>query len=171
MDREQLHSCLCGGILAFCLSFGSTACMVTGLRLDASLTALALGGVFCAATAAGFLYANHGGWYLLGSLVLFGCFWVFYEEFLNQAAHMAAQILSYYNRAYGIVIPDALVELKEAPHLQPLLLIGWVTAGLCCRTVCRAKGVTATLVAAILPLVACLVVTDTVLRGRAAVWK
>ena len=43
MKRDNLYSCLCGGLLAFCIGFGGVACMVTGLNLSAQLPVLAMG--------------------------------------------------------------------------------------------------------------------------------
>lgn len=162
MKRDNLYSCLCGGLLAFCIGFGGVACMVTGLNLSAQLPVLAMGCAIGAAAAAICFYFKRGGLYLLGFSLLWGCLLIFSDEFKLEAGGMAAHILSYYNRAYGIVIPDALIGVKALTHQQPLMVIGWIVSALCCRTVCQAKGAAVTVIAAVLPLAACLVVTDTV---------
>lgn len=162
MKREKLLSCLSGGLLAFCIGFGGVACMVTGLKLTADLTLLALGCALGAAIAAGCFYFRRGGMVLWAGALLYGFYLAYNDDFLMQLLAMAGHTMSYYDRAYGIAIPEALLAAKTATHLWPLLVIGGMVSALCCRTVCRARSASLTVIAAILPLAACLVVTDTV---------
>lgn len=161
MKRERLFACLCGGLLAFCLALGATACMVTGFSLKASLPALGLGCFFISAVLAACYY--FGKKRLVCFCVLLSLLYlIFNDGFLAQAGDLLAHILDYYDRAYGVAIPEFLMELEAGSHLMPLLVIGGVISALCCRTVCRAKGAAVTVLVACLPLAACLVVTDTV---------
>lgn len=169
MNRDRLFSCLCGGALAFCISFAAIACMVTGLSLDASLVALGIGcGVTAAIASAVYCFGRDRFLkvFLLSSVVIL----FLNDRLMAQTKAMLAHILDYYDRAYGLILPEFLEKAEPASHLMPLLLIGGIVAVLCCRTVCRAKGAGLTLVAACVPLASCLVVTDTVPHSRCLFW-
>lgn len=161
MKDERFFPGLCGGLLAFAIAFGGVACMVTGLGLSAPIGWLAVG---CAMEAGLFAFCLSGkkSRVILGTILgITAVFLIFNENFRIAAGAMTAHILTFYNHAYGVAIPDFLLELKAESHLVPLLVISGINALLCCRTVCLRKGSAVSVVAGILPLAACLVVTDT----------
>lgn len=162
MKREKLLSCLCGGLLAFCIGFGSAACMATGLNLSAELPLLALVCALCAMVAAGCFWFRRGGLILAAATLIYGFYLAYSDDFLMELLSMAGHTLAYYDRAYGLEVSDALLTAKSASHLWPLMVIGGGVATIGCWSVCRAKGTALTVLLAMLPLSACLVVTDTV---------
>lgn len=162
MKREKEISCLCAGAIAFLLGFGGTACMVTGLRLPADLFLLGCGCAMGAVIAAICLSFRRGGLILSGIAAAYSLLMVFSFRFWEQLRAMCYSTLAYYNRAYGMPIPDWLDGQVSDSQLLPLLFIAGLVMATAVRTVLRRKKSFPAISAAIVPLASCLVVTDTV---------
>lgn len=162
MKREKLLSCLCAAVLAFLLGFGSTACMVTGLNLPADLRLLALGCGAGALVAAVCYLFRRGGLFLGGIAASHCLLMAFSPRFLTQLRAMGFCACQYYNRAYGLPIPEWFNGHTSDSQLLPLLLIAGLVMTAAAWTVMRRKRSFLAVTAALLPLASCLVVTDTV---------
>lgn len=161
MKHERLWSMVVAAVLATCLAVGAVACMVTGLRLDGDLIVL---GVCCAlsavATSIGFTYGRSGivwavagaGWFFLSIA----------PDFLLQLKAMLNDIFRFYNQAYAFPIPAWFAGTRADSHLWPLIMIGSVVAVIVAWVVIRRKSAFPAVAAALLPVAACVVVTDTV---------
>ena len=177
MKREKRNSLLIGAALAFCISFGGIAGIITGFSLNltdgsaasrfytvpASLTTVVVfSAVFSAASAVAFSF-RRGGWFLMGaSALLLGYLWrigileVSVEAALNRITYV-------YNLAYrcGVVKwTDAL-----SPDISPdvgFCVMAAVPALLTAWTVCRRKNAIVSVLCGCVMLGVCLVVTDTV---------
>lgn len=161
MKHEKALSCLTAALMAVCLGFGSVACMVTGLNLNATLGVL---GFWCAVgamvLAIGFSFGR--------SKIVFGVvgaligFLALYPDFWSQLFSMLYGIVRYYHQAYGLVIPEWLQDAKKFSHVLPLLVIGVGVMSVTAWTVLRRKRAIFAVAAALVPLASCFVVTDTV---------
>ena len=162
MKREMLISRLCAAVVAFLLGFGSTACMVTGLNLPADLWLLALG---CGAGAliAVACYSLRRGSIILGGIGAAYCLLcAFSFRFQAQLQALGFSAFRYYHRAYGVPIPEWFNGHTADSQLLPLLLIAGLVMTVAAWTVTRRKRAFLAVIAALLPLASCLVVTDTV---------
>ena len=162
MKFKKLPSCLLAITLTFLLGFGSTACMVTGLKLPVDLGLLACG---CAlgATIAAICFSLRRGGLILGAIAaVYALFMFFSYRFWNELRAMCYSALTYYNRGYGIPIPDWAYNRMADSQLTPLLLIAGIVMTAGAWTILRRKPSFLAVAAALLPLATCLVVTDTV---------
>lgn len=159
MKRERWISCLIGGCLAFMLSFGSVGCLVTGFSLD--VTSLVTVGVACALFGLGSslcFQLKRGGTILLCILALAGGFLWRGGSLTDDISTLLYEITGRYHRAYGW---GALGQ-KGAGVDTAVLTIGCFTAICVSRTICRRKNAVPAVAVSLLPLLSCLVVTDTV---------
>lgn len=162
MKLEKLISCLCAALLAFLLGFGGAACMVTGLNLPADLTLLALGCGVGALIAAVCFSIRRGSLILAGIAAVHCLLMVFGENFLTQLQAMGYSAFAYYNRAYGLTIPEWFIGHSASSQLLPLFLIAGLVMVAAAWTVVRRKRAILAVPVSILPLASCLIVTDTV---------
>lgn len=162
MKRKKLISCLCATVVSFLLGFGSTACMVTGLNLSADLWLLALSCCVGALVAA-VCYSFRRGGLILGGIGIGYCLLCAVSfRFQIQLQAMGFSAFQYYNRAYGLPIPEWFNGHTADSQLLPLLLIAGLVMTAAAWTVMRRRHSFLAVIAALLPLAACLVVTDTV---------
>lgn len=161
MKPEKWISALVGMLLAFLLSFGGMGCLVSAFEMNMSLPAL---GLSCA------LAALCGGCYLLkrgdaiiacaGALVL-GYLWR--RGTLVSSFETMAYIISVrYDGGYGWGTLGALRGTVTAAAMLSGALIALTTV----RTVCRRDTAFSALSLSLIPLLLCMVVTDTVPDGR-----
>lgn len=162
MRRKSVHSCLCATAIAFLLGFGSTACMVTGLRLPAELVDLAMGCAIAALIPAVCLYFRRGELILSGIALLFTLLIGFSAEFQDQLLALCYSAMSYYHSAYGLVIPAQIDGCTAYSQLLPLLFIAGLIMVATVWIVVRRKPAFPAVILASVPLASCLVVTDTV---------
>lgn len=162
MKRRPIHSCLCAAALAFLLGFGSTACMVTGLRLPAELLPLAIGCAMGAILPAVCLYFRRGELILSGIALLFTLLIGFSAQFQEQLLALCYSAMYYYHKAYGIAIPAQIDGCTAYSQLLPLLFIAGLIMVTAVWVVMRRKPAFPAVILASLPLASCLVVTDTV---------
>lgn len=151
-------------MLALLLAFGAVGGMVTAFSLPlenypAVVLAWALFALFCAAA---FLW-KRGGLLVLGlSALLAGYLW-HRGHLLGQVLQLLYRITYIYNKAYGCGVfrPEGLSWDAEFVDL-PIAILGMVVAVAAAWTVCRGKSGDFAIGLALLPLLSCLVVTDTV---------
>ena len=156
MKLENVKSGVIAVMLAFCVAFGSMGCLVTGFRLDVSMGALAFW-YLCVLVVAAVCFSRGWGIWLLG-LGALGVGYLWHSSNLtDQASALLHVLTTRYHNAYGIGIYGSPGEVGELVGLLGALTGAWVA-----YTVCGRKGNTLSTVLGLLPLAACLVVTDTV---------
>ena len=157
--------CFAEGVLLSLLgAYSSVGCLVTafGLKLAAPERVAAVWALW-AVLCAGLLLRRWAGLLLLvpaGGAAL----WAWYEgSFVPQLLGALGTIAQVYDGGYGWGVPKIL-EVKTVSADLPMAALGLLVILAVCRTVCSRKenGLTALLL--LLPLAACLVVTDTVPR-------
>lgn len=91
-----------------------------------------------------------------------GAFWLWWEgSFGPQLLSVLGTLAKAYDGGYGTGIPQIL-RVDRQPADLPLTVLGMLLIFAVCRTVCRRKGNLLPVGLLLLPLAACLVVTDTV---------
>lgn len=177
MKREKLYSLIIAAVLAFCISFGGVAGIITGFTLGtvdrfsasdiykvcADVTAIA---VFCAVfsvvAAIAFSY-RRGGWFLLGAMALsVGYLWR--TGILETSVEAVLYRITYvYNLAYrcGVVRWTDAFPLENSPNVG-LCILAALPALLTAWTVCRRKSAILPVLCGCVILGVCFVVTDTV---------
>lgn len=162
MKRDKWLSCLQSAILAFLLSFGSTACLASGFSMNADLAALALWCGILAVVSSLCFTTKLALAPLCGLALLAGYLWqqgslsLSVESLLNQ-------ISMFYHSGYGTgIITWSGQAVSDADKTLALCAIGACVALPVCRTVCRRKRAVLAVIVPLLPLSTCLVVTDTV---------
>lgn len=165
MKRDQKISCLIAAGLSFCISFSGIACIITGFKLDfVSLFPLAMFcAVFSAAVACSMLF-RRGPLVLAGvCAVILGFLWR--TGVLEPAVEaLLYHLSSRYDCGYGwgVVrwLPNG--DPSRFPPELGFCLIAGLTALAVSWTVCRRKPAIWAVFLSFVPLIACLVVTDTV---------
>ncbi len=164
MKANKHLSLVIATVLSFLLAFGGIGCMVTGLGLHTErLFRLAVYCVLFAAVSAALFRLKRGGVIALCLLALgAGVFWRSSEANLQLQA-LLYRISWLYDSAYGwgTLVP-ADVQTLHTPVDAPLAVIGCLVSVCASWTVIRRKPALPAAAAAVLPLVSCLVVTDTV---------
>lgn len=165
--RDRLLTAGMGAVTAFCLAFGGTACLITGMSLEVSLGNLAL---WCAAWAlvgAGLVVWRLTPLLLAGAAVAGVAAW-FYGDLLAQAEMLAYTVTDFYHLAYGLgpLYFGTQPPAPNTPYDLALYLLCAVLTVAGVVAACRGKVASWAATLCLLPLGACLVVTDTV----PAVW-
>lgn len=157
MKSEKILTPLYTALIAFCMGFGGGWALVSGLGLSVSLISL---GICCGIAALGFALCflhpkggRSGGVFLL--LLIFPLFW-------DEMRALGARIFIYLEMAYGLQAPGFLEDLPVNTVFLPVLFLScgaifvtvWVMSRCC--SCCWAA------IAGILPMVPCILVTDTV---------
>ncbi|MBQ9761676.1 MAG: transglutaminase domain-containing protein [Oscillospiraceae bacterium] len=161
MERKSVLSFFTAMVLAFCVSFGGAAAMVTGLALNAEFVPLALGCLLVAAACAFCSSLRRGGWIALGIWSLALLVSVVFDDLRQHWLSLLGSAFDYYDRAYYIGIPKLFDVSRALDHGLPLMLISGLVSMVMCQTVIRRWPVALSVFLAILPLAACFVVTDT----------
>lgn len=173
MKRERRWSLLIAMVLSFCVSLGGAACVLTGFSLDnhdrfkegltASLPLLILFCVGFSVVAALWFSGRRKKWLGAGiGAAVLGALWL--AGILGSGIEAMVYRLSYtYGSAYGF---SGLRWGQDNPlHTSPdlgLCLMAAAASTATARTVCQRKRVIPAVAAGLLPLVLCIVVTDTV---------
>lgn len=162
MKRDKWLSCLQSVVLASLLGYGSVACLVSGFTLQADMGKVMF---FCIGFAilASLCMTVKLALLPLGLLALLsGYLW--YRGILSLSVEaLLNRISTDYNMGYGTgVIRWSNLPLKDADLTPALCAVAAVIVLLTARTVCRGRRVVLPVVFGLLPLCACLVVTDTV---------
>ena len=164
MKSERRVTALLAAVLASLLSLGAVGCVVTAFDLSLkSAQAVALVCVGAAVFCAGAFSWKHGGMavLLLGAL-LAGYLWR-QGEAAEQVLQLISRISYVYDQAYGWGVLSLTDTPWDAGFADlPMGILGAVIALSGAWTVCRGEHTLFAIVPALLPLYACLVVTDTV---------
>ena len=161
--RERLLTAGTGAATAFCLAFGGTACLITGMSLDLSLGVLALWCAVWALVGAGLVVWRLTPLLLAGLAAAGTAAW-FYGNLLAQAEMLLYTVTDFYHMAYGLG-PFYFGTQPPAPNTPYDLALYLLCAALTVAGVvaaCRGKAANWAATLCLLPLGACLVVTDTV---------
>lgn len=167
MKREKVTSCLLAAVLAFLMSFGGVGCVVTAFRMDGgSMVLLALACGFFAAVSAACFQLKWGGTLVLCLLALASGFLWHNGDAMEQLAALLYRVTDLYDRAYGwgVLRMGTAAGYQDAPVSYPMGVLGCLVAVCVTWTVCRRRSALPAVLAALLPLFSCLVVTDTVPR-------
>lgn len=162
MNRNKITAALTAGALAFCLSFGATASMATGLTLNAELVPLALGCLILAFGCGFGATFRRSGWIFLGLGGLGLSVSVLFSPVRELWLSLLATAFEYYDRAYSIGIPEFLDVSRSLEHLLPLLTLAAFVSMVTSLTVVRRWPAALGVFLAVLPLITCFIVTDTV---------
>lgn len=161
MKSERCLTFCIAVVLAFLLSFGSIGCLITGFSIEADMTALALGCLLAAAFSALLAGRKWGGMTILGLLAAGIVFFCFSRTAQGQLNDLIRWISDHYYRAYGWEwLWHGEVELGDLGY--PLGFLGGLVATQAGWTVVRREDTFSAVLASLLPMGACLVVTDTV---------
>ncbi len=155
---------LTGAGLAFLLALGTCGCIITAFDLTIeNFRGLGLlwaaGAAVCAAA-----FSWKRGGYLVLALGMLGGYWLWRQgELLPQFWQLVYRVTHIYNRAYHWGV----FRLVDTPWNAgtadlPILVLGMVLAAAVAWTVCRKKSVIFAVDLTALPLLSCVVVTDTV---------
>ena len=147
-------------------AWSAVGCLSSAFRME--VTALwEIGGIFAAVSLACILILSlrRGGWFLLAADGL--AFWLLWRWELVQEPFlsMLGTIARVYDSGYSWGIPDILKN-KSCPPDMAFLLLGIGVIECVCLAVCRRKGTSLAVASLVIPLAACLVVTDTVPDAR-----
>lgn len=164
MKHEKQLTALTAALLAFVTALGAGGCLLSAFDLP-----LAAPGrlVWVCALASGLgavlLSLRYGAAALLCLLALVSG-WLFHD---GRAAAQLLQLVSrmciIYDRAYGWGIPAFLPPAEDPGFADwPVGIFCVLTALAVCRSVCRQRSAWLPVLTALLPLSACIVVTDTV---------
>lgn len=163
MKRDKLFSLLWAVVLSFCVVFGSFSCLITAFSLEADTWSLALFCIAFATISSLVSMTRWGNWILCGVLILLGG-WLWQMGSLETSVEaLLYQISVVYDMAYGW---GTIYWNGAAPTVFPIGLalsaaavpVIWAVTW----TVIRREHSIFAIALAILPLGACLVVTDRV---------
>lgn len=164
MKYEKTKNCLTGFFLAWLVAWGVAGGLVTGLKLDVAH----LGGLFwfcggLAAVCALCFRFRWGGLVLAGMLV--GTGWLLWRDgrIAQQTLYLLKRLTTLCSNAYGFGVPGFLRKAGDPGSLglAVAVLAAFPAIGIS-RTVCRRSSLAAALLAGILPMGLCFLVTDTV---------
>lgn len=164
MKRENILTALLAAALAFALSFGAAGAMVTGFDLNLESMARLAGicGFFSLFSALCFLWKRGGRVILCLLALISGDLW-HRGEWLTQTLQLIQRISILYDMGYGWgVLNFTDMAWKEAYADLPMAMIGSLIAMVTAWTLCRRKSAWLAAGVSLLPLLSCLVVTDTV---------
>ena len=164
MKAERWYAALVGAVLAFVISLGAVGCLVTGfgLNLERMTGVMLVCAGFGVISAFLFLW-KRGGTVLLCLLALLSGYLWHRGDAGEQILRLIYRISYVYHQAYGW----GYLQLVEGTWYEgfadyPVGILGAVIAILVSRAVCRGKRTWPVVLASLVPLLLCLVVTDTV---------
>lgn len=162
MSREKQMTTLQATVLGFLLSWSALGAMATGLKLN--VDGMAVPALWCAAaalTGAALGISPRGAWALPGIVVLTGLYLWRSEEALIHIQELLHRASVFYHNAYGwpILAPERTGAGQTDLALSVMGV--WIALVNGCA-IARGKGGILGLLLASVPLIACVVVTDTV---------
>ena len=164
MKRETWISSLVGAMLGFFAGWCACGCLITGFNLRIDRPGYLLLAIGAAALICGLAFSlRRGGWLVPGLGAVWG--YALWKQGLawKQLLLVVYRISHIYNLAYGWPVLKLAAGGWEGEIADlPLQVLGGFVAAVCCRTVCRGKKTWPAVAAAVVPLVLCLVVTNTV---------
>ncbi len=162
MKLEKWISCLQSAVLSFLISYGGCACLLSGFSLQADGEILALW-CGCLAVVVSVSYSLKLVPIPLGILALLsGYLW--HKGILSRSMEALLYRLTYtYSTAYDTgILRWSELPLENADITAALCALSSIIILLTARTVCRPRRAVLPVIFGLLPLCACLVVTDTV---------
>lgn len=162
MHSDRILGAIEAALLAFLLSFSGCACLVTAFDLaPVNLISVAIWCAICAAVFAAAFSFRYLPLLLLSASVLYGGYLWRHGELSHAAEAIVRRLSTIYHNAYGWGIiswsSDPLLRVDLTVAVCALgFLIAVVVAWTVCRRVMSVPAVTLSL----LPLIACLIVTD-----------
>lgn len=166
MKREKLETNLQAAVLSWLLAYGAVGALATGMRLNAQrFGAMAvLWAVVCLLTVL-LSQVRFGGWVLLAAGCLSALRLLHNEQAFTQTLELLCRITKCYHNAYGWSYLRA-PQMGSGPADAPLAVLGAWIALVNCRQLVREKAGLAPVLLSALPLMVCVVVTDTVPESK-----
>ncbi len=164
MKFEKAVTCMWGCMLSFLLSFAGIACLASAFEMAVDMKVM----VLCCAGASvvcSVCYVLPLGLIPLGGLAVVGGFMWRAGSLVPSIEALLYRLSRQYNRAYGWGIVRWSYNTADDMELlltTALCVLGVVIALVAARGVCRRKSALPGILLGLLPLAACLVVTDTV---------
>lgn len=158
MKTERLFTLSWAAGLSFLLGLGAVGAMASGLDLPVELPKLVLLCAIMAVALSVLLSFRHGIWLAIAA----GAALCFSDTLRLQLKTVAAFIMDRLTRGYGIPAPEFLEGELSSSVLLALCVLAAVVMLLCTRAVIRQKSCVTSAVAAVLPLLGCITVIDTV---------
>lgn len=158
MKPEKWISCLVGMVLAFLVSFGGMGCLISAFGLDVSMTVVGLG---CGLAAVGgtFCYLLKRGDAIVACVFALTLGYLWRRGTLVTSFETLVYMISVrYDGGYGW---GTLGKLSGTANVA-VLIVGCVITLETARMVCRRDSLFPALTVALVPLLLCVVVTDTV---------
>lgn len=160
MKAKTLSAIFTNALLCFLLSYGGVACFATAFELEIPFSTLVL---WCAVAAfAGCVAASFpkGGWILL-TLLAFPTYYLLKQTDLrDQIIHLCYHVSRLYNSAYGCGWLGQPMDVETVT--LPLYVWGSLNALICSGCITRGRFTPVAVLFPLLPLVLCLVITNTV---------
>ena len=160
MKRNDLLSAILDAILACLMAIAGAGCLATAFSLEADMTAVALTAAVSAALISAFVRLRRG-WVLLLLTALAGALLLPWPELKSSLFALLHEISTLYHWAYGWEIPEALLEYEPSDVTLVLQTVAACTAALAGFSLAKRLHPLAVL-AVLLPVFPCIVVTDTV---------
>ena len=164
MKREKWLSCLVGILLASGIAFAGVGCLTTAFQLPWADLAQVFMICLLAATVACVCFSfRYGGFFLMAILALLMGYLIREGTFQLETEALIYQISEFYDSGYGWgLFEGSGHQLKGQDVTGGLALIGVSVALVVSWVVCCRKWSVFAILAGLLPLAACCVVTDTV---------
>lgn len=163
---RKLPECLESVLLSLLCAWGGAGCLISAFSLEISgETVIVLLWLSWALVCSVLQFWRWGRAALL-ALAAVGSFWLWRDgRFGTQLLGTLGILARAYDSGYGFGIPDVLQVERTISDL-PVLVLGMVLIYAVSRTICRRKGKLLPVVLLLLPLAACMVVTDTVPQSQ-----
>lgn len=164
MKHERSAQIAAACLLAFLAAAGTAGCLCSAFHLSLEHPGLLLPVFFGAALTSGLLLSVRRGGTVLLCLLALICGYCYHDGRASQQTLQLIQRLSHiYDRAYGWGVLQLTEEAWDAGFADwPLGILGSTAAMAVSLCICRRKSVWLPMAAVLLPLCACIVVTDTV---------
>lgn len=170
MNREKFFSVLWSAVIAFCIAFGGVSCLISAFSLPAEAENLVLFCLGFGVVASLLLQKKWGSWILASLTLLIGVILWLMGDLRDSVKLLLFDITTDYNKAYGWgVLQWGTMPVKSSVELAmgavATLIIWTVTDG-----VVRRRPAIGAVTVGLLPLFACMVVTDMVPSTGSLFW-
>lgn len=167
MKYEKLLTLLCGTLLAFLLSFSCAFCIATGFDLHADelvdLRAILLWCVLISLLCGVFDTFRFGGIVIFALLALLGVYLWFYGALAESVEALCETISTRYHNGYQwSILRWSEADLQTVDRTLALQMIGSAVAMVAAWTVCKKRLTVWAVLAGLLPLLSCTIITTTV---------
>jgi len=162
MKHERLLTIAVSSILSFVTAYGAAGCLVSAfaLPLEHSLLLITMAAALVSSL---LLVFRHGGTVLL-CLAALACGYIYHDgRAAEQVSRLVLELSTIYDRAYGWGILLLAEEMQTATAFDwPVGILSALAAITVSRCICRQKSVWLPVITALMPVLPCIVVTDTV---------